>query len=358
MGAHTLKATATDLAGNTASVTQHYTVVKADQTISITAPGTAAFGDPNVTVSASSTSGLPVSLTAQGACSLDGTHLSMTGVGDCVLTGSQDGNDNYNPAQRTLTIDVGRGSQTLTIDAPQTATYGQADFPITVTASSGLPAAVVGSGACTVTDGTVHVIAAGACLISASQAGNDTYNPAPDVTRTIQVGKAAQSVRLDAPSRVTYGVGTFAITADASSGLKVALSADGACTISGGIVRVVGVGTCRIVATQGGNEDYQAAPTVVRNVTVDPAPLPATHVTVKGKVKVGKRLTAKLAIPAGATVRYQWLAGKKVIKGATKATLKLKKGLLGKKIKVRVTVSLDGYQTTTVVGVKAKKVKR
>nr|WP_246087022.1 alpha-L-rhamnosidase C-terminal domain-containing protein [Nocardioides humi] len=77
-----------------------------------------------------------------------------------------------------------------------------------------------------------------------------------------------------------------------------------------------------------------------------------------GKARVGKRLTATLAVPAGATVSYQWFAGGKAIKKGTKARLKLKGKWQGKRIRVKVTVSLPGHQTTTVTSAKTGKVKR
>ncbi|MBM7518695.1 family 78 glycoside hydrolase catalytic domain [Nocardioides nitrophenolicus] len=79
---------------------------------------------------------------------------------------------------------------------------------------------------------------------------------------------------------------------------------------------------------------------------------------VSGKARVGKRLTASLAVPAGATVSYQWFAGKKAVKGATASSLRLAAKLSGKRISVRVTVSLPGHQTATVTSARTAKVKR
>lgn len=75
---------------------------------------------------------------------------------------------------------------------------------------------------------------------------------------------------------------------------------------------------------------------------------PAGSVKVSGKVKVGKKLTAKASgwLP-GATFTYQWRAGGKNIAGATKATYKPTKANLGKKITVVVTSSAAGYKKVT-----------
>src|SRR4029077_8916962 len=43
---------------------------------------------------------------------------------------------------------------------------------------------------------TVTIVSAGICNIVASQAGNDNYKPAPDVTETITIGRAAAEVHV------------------------------------------------------------------------------------------------------------------------------------------------------------------
>lgn len=63
---------------------------------------------------------------------------------------------------------------------------------------------------------------------------------------------------------------------------------------------------------------------------------------VTGKPKVGKKLTVTLTAPSGATITYQWYAGGKKIKHATKKSLKLTKALKHKKIRVKVVVRVPG----------------
>lgn len=101
-----------------------------------------------------------------------------------------------------------------------------------------------------------------------------------------------------------------------------------------------------------------APPVVVPPVVVPPvvAP-PVTDVDntqkpkVQGAKKVGSTLKAKVAswIPAGATVRYQWLVNGKPIKKATKATLKVTRKLKGKKVSVQVIATSAGSKPATVV---------
>jgi CSLREA domain-containing protein len=76
---------------------------------------------------------------------------------------------------------------------------------------------------------------------------------------------------------VVYGVPPVAVSPTASSGLPVALTAAGPCSIQGGTsVAVNGVGTCSVTATQAGNSAWLAATPVVRAFDIAPRPLTVT----------------------------------------------------------------------------------
>ena len=80
---------------------------------------------------------------------------------------------------------------------------------------------------------------------------------------------------------------------------------------------------------------------------------------ISGKVKVGKKLTAKPgAWTSGTKFSYQWYANGKAIKGAKKATLTLKKAHKGKKITVTVTGKKSGYATMAKTSKATGKVKK
>nr|WP_227467117.1 lamin tail domain-containing protein [Nocardioides lijunqiniae] len=76
---------------------------------------------------------------------------------------------------------------------------------------------------------------------------------------------------------------------------------------------------------------------------------------INGKAKVGRTVTAKAAKPSvAATVRYQWLANGKVLRGRTTARLKLTKSVRGKRIMVRVIYTATGYTTLTEISAKTR----
>ena len=181
-----------------------------------------------------------------------------------------------------------------------TATSGLA-VSFTVDASSTL-------GACSISAGVVTFLAAGTCIVDANQVGNSTYAPAPQVQQSIDPPAIAPALRWttigepgarDGAVRVptTFGVrrahslqtqvitltsssptnaavgGTYTPTATATSGLAVSFTVDasstsGACTIAGGVVSFVAVGTCIVDADQSGNTTYGPATTVQQTISI------------------------------------------------------------------------------------------
>lgn len=87
--------------------------------------------------------------------------------------------------------------QTISFDEIGDKIIGEPDFAITATATSGLPVSFSASGSCTVSDNIVHITGIGACTVTASQPGVDTYSiapnapvpyfPAEDVSQTFQI---------------------------------------------------------------------------------------------------------------------------------------------------------------------------
>ena len=89
-------------------------------------------------------------------------------------------------------------------------------------------------------------------------------------------------------------------------------------------------------------------PTAPAPAPVVPKVLTAVTPKISGKAKVGQTLTAEPGSwTAGAKLTYQWEAGGKPIKNATKRTLEVTKSLAGERITVTVTGSLAGYSTTS-----------
>jgi hypothetical protein len=255
------------------SVSRTFAIAKADQTISFAPLADKTYTDPDFDVAGTATSGLPVAFALAGDCVFVQGKVSITAAGSCTVTASQSGDDNYNAAPsvaRTFTIH--KSDQTIEFAPIGGATFGNSDFEIDATASSHLSVGLAATGPCTVSSpfapANVHITGAGSCTITASQGGNGNYNAAPNVARSFTIARAPQTITFAPLPDRTWGDPDFTVSATASSHLPVAFAADGGCTVTGTTVHVTHVGICTITASQGGNVDYLAAPSVSRGFNV------------------------------------------------------------------------------------------
>jgi hypothetical protein len=255
-------------------VARTFAIGRADQSINFSAIDDATFGTADFEVDATASSGLTVTLgVVSGPCTLNSTlapaTVHISGSGACVIRASQAGNANYKPApNETRSFSIAKAHQSIAFNALADKTFGDPDFAVHATASSGLLVEFAASGECTVSGTNVHIKGAGSCTITASQAGNANYNPAPDVSRSFAIGKAPQTIAFAALPLKTFGDPPFPVAATASSGLSVSFSAVGNCTVIGNVVTLTGVAPCTITASQPGNADYQQAPDVSRTFAV------------------------------------------------------------------------------------------
>jgi hypothetical protein len=120
----------------------------------------------------------------------------------------------------------------------------------------------------------ITTAAGGTCQIRASQAGNGTYAPASDVTRTFIVqtasAQSAQTINFAQPANIAVSTASVTPGATASSGLTVsyASSTTSVCTVSGATVTILTTGDCTITASQAGDANYSAAANVSRTFKV------------------------------------------------------------------------------------------
>ncbi len=107
-------------------------------------------------------------------------------------------------------------------------------------------------------------------VVAANQAGNANYAAATQVTQSIAINQASQTISFTAPATpVTYGAAAITLSATASSGLPVAFSVvSGPGTVSSGKLTVTGIGTVVVAANQAGNANYAAATQVTHSVVV------------------------------------------------------------------------------------------
>lgn len=99
-------------------------------------------------------------------------------------------------------------SNTITFDQPAVKTYGNDQFLLNASADSDLPIIYTSSNTNVATvdaDGRITITGVGTTNITASQGGNEYYEPATSVTRTLTVNKRPITVQATADTKVYDG---------------------------------------------------------------------------------------------------------------------------------------------------------
>ena len=267
------------------------------QTVVVTvSPATvpaAAFGTPySQTLTASSANGgtapysflvsagaLPAGLTLSAGGVLSGTPTTAGSFNFTVQATSSNGFS----GTRAYTLGVAQAAQAITAFAatPSAPVFSPGGtFAVSATGgASGNPVVFASTtpGVCTVSGTTVTMVAAGACSLTADQAGDTNYSAAPQATLSVAIGQAAQAITAFAatPSAPVFSPGgTFSVSATGgASGNPVVFASTtaGICTVSGSTVTMVAAGTCSLTADQAGNANYAAAPQADLDVAIGQA---------------------------------------------------------------------------------------
>jgi hypothetical protein len=232
-------------------------------------------------------------LAAAGLTTINITGTTTASTGTLTNTASVTGTIDPAPGNNgpiTLVTTISKADQTITFAALPNKTYGDADFVITATASSGLPVSfdTAANDQCTNTGSTIHLTGAGACTITATQAGNGIYNPAIPVSRTFTINQAATTLGLASTPNPVVVQRPITLTATVTSTIgtpdgAVQLYADGALfgapiVLSSGsatlVTNTLTVGTHVITATYSGAVNYAiSAGTLTGGQVVDPVRL-------------------------------------------------------------------------------------
>jgi mucin-19 len=181
------------------------------------------------------------------------------------------------------TLTVSKANQTITFGALAGKTFGDPDFSVSATASSGLAVTFTAGGNCTVIGSTVHLTGVGSCTITASQAGNGNYNPAADVPQSFSIAAAtpptiakafgAATVPLNGTTSLTFTIHNpnttatltgLAFTDNLPAGLVVASTPNLISTCGG---TATAVGGASSVSLSAGTLAASAGCTVSVNVT-------------------------------------------------------------------------------------------
>lgn len=181
-----------------------------------------------------------------------------------------------------ITSPVIYGSGPYTLSATGGASGEPVVFSVDTSSTSGV-AAVSGTNGTTLT-----ITGVGTLVIDINQAGNSTYQAAPQVQETITVNQAPQTIVFGAPLAGTtaaspyqaaYGAAPITLTATDSnlsgggSGNSITFTLDsattaGAATLANGVLTITGLGTIVVDANQAASADYSAATQVQAFISV------------------------------------------------------------------------------------------
>jgi MBG domain/MBG domain (YGX type)/Abnormal spindle-like microcephaly-assoc'd, ASPM-SPD-2-Hydin/Bacterial Ig-like domain (group 2)/Galactose oxidase, central domain len=149
----------------------------------------------------------------------------------------------------------GKTNQTISLTGtPANAVYGTS-FAVSASASSGLPVTIIPSGVCTLSGSTVTMTSGtGTCTLTASQAGNATYNAAPNVTNSVTAQQATATLTLSNLAQTYDGTGKSVIVTTSPAGLGgVSVTYNGSATVP------IKAGSYTVLASLS-NANYTAIP--------------------------------------------------------------------------------------------------
>lgn len=158
----------------------------------------------------------------------EGTRASYnnntrTDVGSQTVTATI-GGGNYETLELAAELVITPAERSIEFPALADKTYGDGDFSINATASTGEGILYTSSNPAVEevgADGTITIMGAGETMITAMLAENDNYVNMPLVSRILTVGKANQTITLSATAEVNRDAGMVPVEATSSSGLPI-----------------------------------------------------------------------------------------------------------------------------------------
>jgi large repetitive protein len=223
------------------------------------------------------------SVGASTGCTVSGTTLSVTNAsGNCSVTATKAADTNYIVAtSAAVPVTLSKASQaTLTaVVTPSSIIFGNT-AALSSTGGTGTGLVTYSAGAstgCTVSGTTLSVTnASGNCSVTATKAADNNYTVVSSSAASVTLSKANQSISAITFTPTALGItGIATASATTTSGLAVGFTTTTPtiCSVVGSIVTGSNLGTCTIVATLSGNNNYNAAAsTLSKDIQVLPLP--------------------------------------------------------------------------------------
>ena len=285
VGTHTLNVTFTPDSDNYAVAQRSVSLVITRKALTVSAvASTITFGTP--VVSTYTVSGL------EGSDTHTGVTYTYAGTASTTYSGSQTApvnagtysvtpsaitlssglTSNYTISYTAANLTINKATQAVITAVPSvsTVTYMPTPNEPTISLSSlggsgdGVVSYAVTSngGICAISGTTLTALLAGTCTVIATKAESANFLTRSSSPITITVDKSEQELTFAAIGNKTYGDGTFSANATASSDLPITITASpsGVCEIVSGLtIRILSNGTCTIIASQPGDNNFLPA---------------------------------------------------------------------------------------------------
>ena len=276
--------------------------------------------DFDLSTFASSSAGLGVTFATltSAKCLVNGTVLTIRQSGTCTIRASQAGNSKYIAATSVDASFVIASTQSISfsVSSVGTQTLGGSALNVSslATATSGLTVSFTSttSSICTVSGTTVTYVGAGKCRIVASQEGDASYDPAPNVAREITVNRGTQGTLTVSSTTGTYGT-ELVLTTSGGSGTgivsyaidtnSVSATATGCSISSDGLVST-SAGKCAVIATKADDVNYLSKTSASTLITLQKAIQTIAFVPIAGSGTLlqGGTVTAAAQASSGLSV--------------------------------------------------------
>jgi subtilase family serine protease len=330
------------------SLTANFEVITPTYSLTVTPPGNGTVSlNPNKTTFAS---GESLVLTAAANSGYEFVSWTFTnGTGTSTYTSNPLTTVFTSNATVSATFRIVRQSQTITFPALPDRTYGALPFPVSPTASSGLPVVIeVKSGPAMIAGGIATVTGAGTVTLRATQAGDAAYLAAPPAERSFEVAKAPLTAKAEDKSKVVGAANpplTISYTGFVNGENKSAITEP---TIATTATTSSPVGSYPIALSGGSAANYALSlQNGTLTVTADQVAPSITTPPANRVVGVGAGTTFSVVAAGTGPLTYQWrkdggavLANGGRISGATTATLSISD----------VQLADSGHYTVTVAG--------
>jgi hypothetical protein len=257
---------------------------------------------------ATASSGLEVTFatTTSEFCTVDGNILTpLKGGGTCVVRASQAGDGTYSPATQDRNITITRVAQSIAAFGPTAMDMLSVPQELSATKGAGTAPVVfavapASTAICQIDDSLLTVLAAGSCVITASQAQDDKYS-ATSTTKSIKISKAQQTIDFNPPTTLSATATPGALVATAGTGLTVTFTSTTPliCDVAVTSITLIKAGRCTIKASQTGDERYLAARDVIKSITITKAAQAAFTVANSNASSIAKGPTGITLTPAG-----------------------------------------------------------